>query len=140
MMLTAAVSREGSRRPVQEARVQPQELASGGDAQAADTDITAMLPPADDAVSLPAGRRTRASVLKRDSLILAVTPTGDIEFTKVRALLPDGSVLLLAEISGFRKAAGRTLVYRRPVRLPKGTRIVAEPRVGVELVIASPEP
>jgi hypothetical protein len=53
-------------------------------------------------------------------------------------MLPDGRVLFLTEIQDFRKATARTLVYRRPVRLPKGTRIVSEPQVPLELLLGPP--
>jgi hypothetical protein len=132
--LPGAASRDQNRRAVEEARMQPQDVArDSGEAEFAD--ITALLPPAEEAVPLPSGKRIRESVLKQDSVVLAVTPLADVEFTTVRAILPSGRMLLLGEIERFRKTANRTLVYRQPFRLPKGSRIVSEPPVRLELLV-----
>jgi hypothetical protein len=99
------------------------------------TSVIDILPAAEDMPARLTGKRTRAMSMKRDSVVLAMTPLADVEFARIRAVLPDRRVLLLAEIRNFRKADDRILVYRDPVRLPKGARIVSEPPVPLELLL-----
>lgn len=132
-ILLAGVSRDAERaadQPAQRSRDVPEKIA-----QLEQTDVVSILPPPEEMPASSAGTRTRATLLKRDGLLLAVTPLADVEFARIRATLPNGRVLLLGEVRKFRKADDRDLVYREPVRLPKGTRIAAEPHVGLELLL-----
>jgi hypothetical protein len=104
-------------------------------AEPAHANLIELLPAAEELPARPSGTRSRETFLKRDAVVLAITPLADVEFATIRALLPDRRVLLLGEIRKFRKADDRILVYRKPVRLPKSTRIVAQPPVPIELLL-----
>jgi hypothetical protein len=120
--------------PPQRSRDVPEEIA-----ELQRTGAVGILPAPEEMPGRSAGRRTRATLLKKDGLLLAVTPLADVEFARIRAILPGGRVLLLGEVRKFRKADDRTLVYRKPVRLPKGTRITTEPHVQLELLLEKPK-
>lgn len=134
LILPAAGSWDAKVRPVQHARPQVEEVRVES-ADAKSSEVIGILPAPDEAVTVPSGKRIRVSLLKRDCLILALIPLVDVELARIRAALPDGRVLLVANIEQFRKAENRTLVNRRPVKLPRGTRIISEPRVPFDLLV-----
>jgi mono/diheme cytochrome c family protein len=74
----------------------------------------------------------------RKAELLGIRPLASAADTKIIAYLPDGTVEPLIWLHGYKREWNRTFVYREPVTLPAGTRLVAEPSVAVELLVAKP--
>ena len=94
------------------------------------------VPPAFVRPSIPAGVALRATILPKQTTLLAIRPLADVPNAKVTAVQPDGTVRPLIWLLNYRAKWKRTFVYREPLALPAGTRIVSEPPVPVELLTA----
>lgn len=81
------------------------------------------------------GRRTRVSSFSSPVVLMGLQPLTNVADSKISALFPDGSVVPLVWLRGYQAGSGRMFELRDPVRLVKGTRIVTEPKVPIELVI-----
>lgn len=88
-------------------------------------------PPATKPV--PAGRWVRS--LPKSATVLAIRPLADATHTKITARQSDGAVIPLLWLLNYQSKWKRTFVYREPLSLPAGTRIVADPPVPFELLI-----
>jgi hypothetical protein len=69
--------------------------------------------------------------------VIAIAPSGDVPAAKITARLPDGTIKPLLWLLGYRDKWRRTYVYRKPVALPAGTVVEANPDVRFEMVLAS---
>lgn len=96
----------------------------------------AYLPPppvAPPKVSAPAGIRRRT--FKGPAVLLGLRPLQSVESAQAVATLPDGSVVPLIWLQGYKQAWNRTFIYRTPLRLPAGTRVSAQPPVPFEYLL-----
>ena len=85
----------------------------------------------------PAGTRVRAPVLRRATTLVAIRPFGDVVEAKITAHRSDGIIEPLLWLREYKAKWNHTFVFRQPLPLPAGTRLVAEPPVPFE-VIARP--
>jgi len=92
-------------------------------------------PHAHAAEPLPAGIRIRQLPPKRGVVVLGIHPLTDIAESRITAHLPSGIVEPLIWLRDYKQKWNRTFLYREPLKLPAGTRIVAEPPVPFELLV-----
>jgi hypothetical protein len=109
------------------------EWVEGGAPEGDSRYLPAGIPNAPPAPKVPDGLRIRARILSRKSNLLGIRPLSDAAEAKVTAVMPDGTVEPLLWLLNFRKTTDRTFVYREPLRLPAGTKIVSA--IPVELLI-----
>lgn len=94
-----------------------------------------MRPPAQTTSVTPSGRKTRQTAIARASRLLAIRPLADTARAKVTAIRPDGSIVPLLWLLNFQADSKRTFVYRTPISLPAGTKIVSDPATPLELIL-----
>lgn len=112
------------------------EWVEGGAPEGDSRYLLAAVPSTYEPPPLPAGLRIRATTLQKAATLLGIRPIGDVANAKVTAVEPDGTVRPLIWLMNYQAKWNRTFVYREPVRLLAGTRIVSEPATAVELLIA----
>jgi hypothetical protein len=80
---------------------------------------------------------TGRGVLSRDAVVLAVEPfaPANISSARVEAILPDGRVEQLIWLFDYRKKFDVQFEYREPLALPRGTTVVSQPPVTVQLLL-----
>jgi hypothetical protein len=88
--------------------------------------LPASLPERLSARKVPDGISVRVRYLARAGVLLGIRPLSDVTQAKITAVRPDGTVEPLLWLLNFRKATERTFLYRQPVSLPRGTKIVSE--------------
>jgi hypothetical protein len=98
--------------------------------------------PRDAAMNLPGGDGLpieAGSVLSRSLLAQAIRPVSlpPGASLKLTAQRPDGSIEPLIWILNYRPEWNRTYMYRRPVQLPKGTRLQVHPAQAATFEILS---
>jgi hypothetical protein len=86
---------------------------------------------------LPPGRWIRATRIPNPSVLLGIRPVSYTPQSKTVAVRPDGSVQPLLWLLNYRPVSQRTYVFRQPMTLPAGTRIVSD--IPVELLIKPPK-
>jgi hypothetical protein len=84
---------------------------------------------------IPQGVRLRKIGSRRVNL-LGLHPLADVEEAKITALLPDGRIEPLIWLRGYKQKWNHTFVFREPLVLPAGTKIVAEPWIPVEFLVS----
>jgi hypothetical protein len=112
----------------------------GGAPEGAPTSVAPAVPqaPARATCSGQPIRLSRSTQLAASTTLCGIQPEGPLEVT---ALLPDESVLRLIWVHDFRPEWNRTYVFREPVELPKGTRIlIASPKGAAARLFTSHEP
>lgn len=110
------------------------EWVEGGAPEGDRSHLPASLPAAPNASPVPSGVRMRATTLPKPATLLGIHPLADVASAKVTAVEPDGTVRPLIWLLNYRSKWNRTFVYREPIRLPAGTKIVASPPVPIELL------
>ena len=88
---------------------------------------------------LPVGVRTR-HLSPTGGVLVAIRPLGDVAEAKLTAILPGGIVEPLLWLREYKQKWNRTFVLAEPLKLPAGTKVVAEPVIPFELLITSRKP
>jgi hypothetical protein len=70
--------------------------------------------------------------------LIGIKPLADTDDAKITAHYPDGRIEPLLWLRNYKAQWARTFIYRDPLHLPSGVRIVSEPEVPLEFVIKSP--
>jgi hypothetical protein len=70
----------------------------------------------------------------RAIVIAGLRPLVDVAESKITAHLPGDIIEPMIWLREYKQKWNRTFVYRQPLRLPAGTRIVADPPVAIELI------
>ena len=84
------------------------------------------LPPVPKPASKPVTPRGRLTQrFKSPVTLLGIHPLGSIESVQLTAKLPDGSVVPLLWLQGYKRVWNRTFLYRNPITLPAGAKIQA---------------
>jgi hypothetical protein len=96
--------------------------------------LPAAIPDPEPAPKLPAARRLRTTRLTSPVTLVGIAPLADTVDTKIRAERPDGSVEPLLWLRGYKRKWAHTFLLAKPLRLPAGTRIVADPPARIELL------
>jgi outer membrane protein assembly factor BamB len=99
-----------------------------------------VLPAVSTREPLPAGVRTRQLPASREVVLLGIQPQVDVPEAKITAALPDGTIEPLLWLHGYKRNWDRTFVYRKPLKLPAGTRIAAQPPVAFALLVTGSRP
>jgi hypothetical protein len=92
-------------------------------------------PHAHAANPLPAGLRIRQLPNSHDVSVIGMRPLADVSESKITAHLPDGIIEPLIWLREYKHQWNRTFVYLEPLKLPAGTRIVADPPAPFELLV-----
>lgn len=111
------------------------EWVEGGAPEGDSRYLPAAVPPAYEQPPLPASARIRVTTLRKSAALLGIRPVRDVANAKVTAVEPDGTVRPLIWLMNYQAKWNRTFVYREPIRLPAGTRIVSEPVTALELLV-----
>ena len=82
-----------------------------------------------------AARRLQTTRISAPITLLGIRPLVDAESAKLRAVLPDGREEPLLWLMGYKAKWNRTFWLAEAMRLPAGTKLVAEPSVRVELLV-----
>ena len=85
--------------------------------------------------SVPLGARVRHLPTRR-TVLLGIRPLGDVTDAKITAQLAGGIVEPLIWLREYKRKWNRTFILREPLKLPVGTKLVSEPPVPFELLIA----
>lgn len=80
-----------------------------------------------------AARRVRR--ISPPSTLFGIRPLSSIASAQVVANLPDGSTIPLLWLHEYKRDWNRTFLYREPIVLPAGSRIVASPAFPVEYLV-----
>jgi hypothetical protein len=94
-------------------------------------------PPESATPPVPAGARIRQFPRQAAVAVLALRPMADVETSKITAHLPGGVIQPLIWLREYKATWNRTFVFRHPLILPAGTRIVSEPKAPIEFVVRS---
>jgi hypothetical protein len=89
---------------------------------------------------LPAGVRVRRIPASSSVVVLGIRPLVDVEQSKISAHLPSGIIEPLIWLREYKQKWSRTFLFRAPLKLPAGTKIVADPAVPYELLISHRKP
>lgn len=72
--------------------------------------------------------------------LTGIRPVDNVVESKITAHLPDGSILPLLWLRGYRREWNRTFVFARPMHLPRGTSIQSHPPASLQFFVKSPPP
>jgi hypothetical protein len=81
----------------------------------------------------PAGVRTR-HLSPAGGILVGIRPLADVAEAKLTAILPGGIVEPLIWLREYKQNWNRTFVLAEPLKVPAGTKIVAEPAIPFELL------
>ena len=83
---------------------------------------------------LPRGIPMRRIPASRAVVVAGIRPLADVAESKITAHLPGDVIEPMIWLRDYKKKWNRTFMYRQPLRLPAGTRIVADPSLPFELI------
>ncbi len=86
------------------------------------------------------GTWMRTALLPEDVAVLAIRPLADAAEAHITALRPDGTVEPMLWLHGYKQEWRRSFVYRNPLHLEKGTRLVSEPELPFEILVKALQP
>lgn len=82
----------------------------------------------------PAARRLRTTRLTSPATVIGILPLTDIPAAKIRAERPDGSTEPLLWLKDYKQKWAHAFLLATPLRLPAGTRIIADPPARFDLL------